>query len=426
MPSGKPNWANKSIWTADNLPIMRGMNSDSVDLIYLDPPFNSNADYAAPIGSKAAGAAFRDTWNLTDIDIEWITLIAVKHPALQRVLLAAPSDSRKSYLAYMAVRLLEMHRILKPTGSIYLHCDPTMSHHLKLVMDAIFGYKNFRNEIVWSYGKWSNAASFFQRNHDVILTYSKTERAVFNRLYALSEDMRRKLKIGWQVNRPGGVKQLIVYDREKAKEKIREGGYDRIVYRDEVEAGALMSDTWSDINILNSQSKERTGYPTQKPLALLRRIVEASSNEGDMVFDPFCGCATTLAAADALGRDWVGIDISEKAAELIVRRIEDQQGLWRKITHRTDIPKRTDFGKLPPPKTHRHALYGKQAGYCAACEEHFELRNMQVDHIIAKSKGGTDHIDNLQLLCGGCNSLKGDRGMEYLRLKLQITAPLPP
>ena len=135
-----PNWQNKTVFTGDNLPIMRGMNSESVDLIYLDPPFNSNANYAAPIGSIAAGAEFKDTWTLNDLDIAWLDLIESKHPALNRVVQAAMTDSDKSYLVYMAVRLLELKRILKNTGSIYLHCDPTMSHYLKLVMDAIFAF----------------------------------------------------------------------------------------------------------------------------------------------------------------------------------------------------------------------------------------------------------------------------------------------
>ena len=144
-----PNWQHQTVWTGDNLPILRGMNSASVDLIYLDPPFNSKANYAAPIGSEAAGAAFKDTWSLSDVDAEWINLIEARYAALYRVLLAAMTDSDKSYLAYMAARLLEMRRILKPTGSIYLHCDPTMSHYLKLVMDAVWGRRAFRNEIVW-------------------------------------------------------------------------------------------------------------------------------------------------------------------------------------------------------------------------------------------------------------------------------------
>ena len=155
------NWANQTIWTGDNLPILRGMNSASVDLIYLDPPFNSKANYAAPIGSKAAGAAFTDTWSLSDVDAEWVNLMEAKHPALHRVLLAAMTKSDKSYLAYMAVRLLEMQRILKETGSLYLHCDPTMSHYLKLVMDAIFGRKAFKNEIVWQrYGSHNDATTY--------------------------------------------------------------------------------------------------------------------------------------------------------------------------------------------------------------------------------------------------------------------------
>ncbi len=152
---------------------MRGMNSASVDLIYLDPPFNSKANYAAPIGSQAAGAAFKDTWTLTDIDVEWVNLIESKHPALYRILLAAMTKSDKSYLIYMAARILEMHRILKDTGSIYLHCDPTMSHYLKLVMDAIFGRNNFMNEIVWYYRGAGVPKQARARRHDIIFWYTK-------------------------------------------------------------------------------------------------------------------------------------------------------------------------------------------------------------------------------------------------------------
>ena len=165
----------KTIFTGDNLPIMRGINSESVDLIYLDPPFNSKANYAAPIGSKAAGAEFKDTWTLDDVDNAWIDLIETKYPALNRVIYAAMTNSDKSYLIYMAARLLEMKRILKDTGSIYLHCDPTMSHYLKLIMDAVFGKVNFRNEIVWHYQTGGVSRRWFGRKHDVILFYNKTE-----------------------------------------------------------------------------------------------------------------------------------------------------------------------------------------------------------------------------------------------------------
>ena len=182
------NINSKTIFTGDNLPIMRGMNSESVDLIYLDPPFNSNANYAAPIGSEAAGAEFKDTWTLNDVDVAWLDLIETKHPALNRVIHAAMTNSDKSYLIYMAVRLLEMKRILKDTGSIYLHCDPTMSHYLKLVMDSIFGKQNFRNEVIWKRTSTKSLAKRYAVNTDRILYYIKSNGATWNQQYAPYDD----------------------------------------------------------------------------------------------------------------------------------------------------------------------------------------------------------------------------------------------
>ena len=403
-PPPPQNWANKTIWTGDNLHVMRGMNSASVDLIYLDPPFNSKTDYAAPIGSAAAGAAFKDTWTLSDLDAEWINLMEHRHPALYRVLLAAITDSDKSYLAYMAVRLLEMQRVLKPTGSLYLHCDPTMSHYLKLVMDAVLGRGAFRNEIVWYYRGAGTPKRDFARRHDIILRYGGSDRYFdpdpARQPYAEATVARFEHHIG---NVRGG--------RDYGEQSLNP-------------QGKHPDDVITDIQPIAPSAKARIGYPTQKPLPLLARIIETSCQPGDVVFDPFCGCATTMVAADDLGRSWVGIDISPKAAELIVHRIEERQGLFRDIVHRTDIPRRTDLGRLPAynsPANRKH-LYGEQGGDCTGCGEHFQMRNLTVDHIIATSKGGTDHIDNLQLLCGHCNSVKGDRGMEYLRTKLQLVA----
>ncbi len=189
-----------------------------------------------------------------------------------------------------------------------------------------------------------------------------------------------------------------------------------------------MDDVW-DIPVINSQAAERVGYPTQKPLALLERIIAASSSPGDMVLDPFCGCATACIAADKLGRQWVGIDLSPKAVELVNMRLAEHMGdLFhnRLVTDRTDIPKRTD---IDAPKNYRqnaHILYGQQEGNCAGCREHFPFKVFDVDHVIPQSKGGTDHIDNLQLLCAHCNRLKGNRPQEYLiaRLKeMEYAAP---
>ena len=181
----EPNFKNRTLWTGDNLDIMRGLNSESVDLIYLDPPFNSNRDYSAPIGSEAAGAAFKDTWTLNDVDLAWHGLIAEEHPGLYSIIDAAGvahGRGMKSYLIMMAVRLLEMRRVLKPTGSIYLHCDPTASHYLKLTMDSVFGAGNFRSEVTW---KRTNAKGLafkgYPNNADLLLYYSKADQFTWNR-----------------------------------------------------------------------------------------------------------------------------------------------------------------------------------------------------------------------------------------------------
>ncbi len=402
------NWANQTIWTGDNIYILRGMNSESVDLIYLDPPFNSNANYAAPIGSQAAGAEFKDTWTLSDIDVEWINLLEGKHPALHRILLATTTDSDKSYLAYMAIRLLEMKRILKTTGSIYLHCDPTMSHYLKLAMDAIFGKSGFRNEIIWSYRRYTARSNRFQREHDVILMYGK-EAPIFNVIFEPYGEKSGKRDSHYKQDETG---KWFRWQKRRGEEPYK-------LYLSE--DGRRVGDVWQ-IPHINASAKERIGYPTQKPLRLLQRIIKASSNENDVVLDPFCGCATACIAAQIEHRQWAGIDISSKAAELVKLRMDRELGMFHEGAHRTDIPQRTDLGKLPRynDKENRERLYGQQAGYCAGCQTHFELRNLEVDHIISRNKGGTDHIENLQLLCGSCNRIKGDRGMEYLRVKLQL------
>ena len=193
--------------------------------------------------------------------------------------------------------------------------------------------------------------------------------------------------------------------------------------------GEAVSDFIGDIQNVNNRSREYVGYPTQKPLALLERIIQASSSDGDVVLDPFCGCATALVSAEMLGRQWIGIDLSDLAVNLVLSRLEQaadtgallQGGQLPDIHRRNDIPKRTDVGELPPYKTHRHTLYGKQEGDGAGCKHHFPFRNLTVDHVVPKSRGGTDQLDNLQLLCGACNSMKGtiDQVAFVAKLKAQ-------
>ena len=404
-----PNFADKTIWTGDNLDILRGMNSECVDLIYLDPPFNSNRNYAAPVGSKAAGAAFEDTWTLDKLDVAWMGLIADEQPAVANLLKTAGLTHGKgmqSYLTMMAVRLLEMRRVLKDTGSIYLHCDPTASHYLKLLMDAVFGAGNFLNHVVWSYRRWPSPAKRFQRMHDDILYYSKsTGQHSFNVFY---EEPSVSTQRTWK-----GKRQKLL------------AGATKKVTGEEVSRGLQQRDVF-EIPFLAGAARERIGYPTQKPLVLLERIIKASSNEGDTVRDPFRGCATALVAADKLDRRWVGVDISPKAVELVNARLREPTPLGigpmfhaYYVTARTDMPKRTDIEAPIPYRKQKHVLYGQQEGVCNGCKGDFPFKLYEVDHIVPKSKGGTDHLTNLQLLCGSCNKVKGDRPQEYLVAQLK-------
>ena len=417
----------RTIFTGDNLNVLRGMNSDTVDLIYLDPPFNSDRNYNAPIGSKAAGAAFKDTWTLSDVDLAEHDLLEKDHPKLHTAILAAQKtagDSTMSYLIMTAPRLVEMQRILKPTGSIYLHCDSTEGAYLKMVMDAIFRRGNFRNEIVWDYKKVSNSkARKFLRAHDTILFYTNSDEYTYNEMYdsELSPRKQQLVDTGYNTKRMKGDRYLYIYDQAKVDQRVADGrlrleDFD-IVREVDVTKGNRFTDVFS-INFINSQSKEYVGYPTQKPTALLERIIKASTNPGDVVLDPFCGCATAAIAAEKTGRRWVGIDLSPKAFELVNERLDNYLNLpGLSPTHRTDQPHRTDLGKLPRPRTHLKDLWWEQDGHCASCGMWFPPEGHDVDHVVPNSKGGTDHISNLQCLCRKCNAEKGDRPMSYIQAR---------
>ena len=440
------NTQNRTIFEGDNLHILRGLDSETIDLIYLDPPFNSNKTYEAPIGSEAAGAAFKDAWTLDDLDNAWHGELAEREPALYAAISAAEfthGKSMKAYLIMMGIRMLEMRRVLKSTGSIYLHCDPTASHYLKTLMDAVFGVNSFRNEVVWHYQAGTKPKTAFGRKHDTLFWYSKGRKWIHNRQ-------------GQPVQNP----ERYTETDDDGRKFLWGGNWDKILKRGTkkyyLDDGKACDDVWtwineSEFNSLNSQSKERTGYPTQKPLALLERIIKASSHRGDIVLDPFCGCATTCIAAEKHQRQWIGIDLSPKAVELVKRRLvrdleiaEDQANLLgEQVIHRTDVPIREQpeaphqipmeslFGmrtvseltfsqvELRQFRSHKHTLFGIQEGTCNGCEVLFPFRNMTIDHIHPRSKGGTDDPENLQLLCGACNSMKGDRSQAYLKKRLR-------
>jgi site-specific DNA-methyltransferase (adenine-specific) len=399
--------SSNTLYTHDNLYVLSGLNSESVDLIYLDPPFNSKRMYSAPVGSKAAGASFKDMWTWQDVDEYYLDSLADNFPALAKYIAsvgAVHSKPMMAYLTYMAQRIIEMHRTLKETGSLYLHCDPTASHCLKLLLDGVFGKNNFRNEIVWCYTGPSGTKKNFPAKHDTILRYSKSDAFVFN---------ENVIRIPY--------KELHTDKGKKAKIWKNEGKLqDETVRQQYIDKGKIPEDWWLDIPSGGHISpKERTGYPTQKPLALLHRIIKASSNDGDVVLDPFCGCATTCVAAQQLQRKWIGIDIEKQSVSILVERLSNDAGLFKDFVATDQIPKRSDITEVQPSESVKKRLYQQQARKCMGCGREFEIWDFEIDHIIPKAKGGGDYYENYQLLCGSCNRIKGDRPMEYLRLKIE-------
>jgi site-specific DNA-methyltransferase (adenine-specific) len=300
----------RHLYYGDNLKIIREyIKDESIDLIYLDPPFNSKKNYNVLFKdqfekkSTAQIKAFSDTWYWTELTEETYVFIIENgnHNVSEMIGCIVKLLGRNevtAYLVMMTIRLLELYRVLRPTGSIYLHCDPTSSHYLKIVLDSIFDVRNYRNEIVWHYRRWTGKSNHFLKMHDVILYYTKTPKYTFNPQFVNYTDNSFKRK---------------QYHHTRIK------GED--IYETNInEKGVLANDVWI-IPVLNSQAKERLGYPTQKPVELIKKIILSSSNEGSIVLDPFCGCGTTIEAAELLNRNWIGIDITHIAITLIKYRL---------------------------------------------------------------------------------------------------------
>ena len=477
------NLRNRTIYQSDNLPILRGVNSETVDLIATDPPFNKGRDFHATPESLAAGASFTDRWRWEeDVHPDWTKQIKDDWPAAWAVIdwtRMTHSDAMGAFLCFMGVRLMEMHRVLKPTGSLWLHCDDTAAAYLTTLLDAIFGKQQQRAIITWK--RFTGAkgtkgdAKTFARNTDTILYYAKDEEHVYHpQFLPLSEAGLRGYKFDdgdgkgpyskRDVSNPGGGGYE--YDlgfgekrstrgygmpKETALRWLAEGRLvvepgkvpRRKLYLSETN-GAPMSNLWTDIGMLQGEANESTGYPTQKPVALYQRIIRASSNPGDFVLDPFCGCATTPVAAEKEGRQWAGIDYWDKALEVVQERVEKEcANLFGGDVHlQTTPPVRSDAGEVAAPPLRskkrrlrqpvpagdvtdrdeiRRLLIEQTGGACEGCDRIYtDPRIWHLDHRLPRADGGHDGFSNRALLCPPCNLMKGHfRTMSWLRRENQ-------
>ena len=429
------NFKDNTLYEMDNLVVLRGMNSETVDLIATDPPFNTKRNRSGSAGFYVDNWKWRDTddtsdnnelpdqWKWNEVHPKWLEEIKDEHLELYQVIESTKivqGEDTAAFLCFLSVRLLEMHRVLKDTGSIYLHCDHTANAYIRMAMDAIFGKNNFRNEIVWHYyNVASTSRKFIGRKHDTIFFYAKSKATPFN----------------WDIMRePYSPDSNWV----RASDSYGDPRYGPN------EKGKLMHDVWR-IPTINNMANERTGSPDQKPLKLYKRIIKASSKEGELVLDPFCGCATTIVAAKELDRRWIGIDRRVDARYHIITRLmgitrqerdrvekfaTDKEWLDREMQryemhYQTEPPTRTDkngqgLAELPqvyvaePENLLSHAemheiLVEKFGLKCWGCNYiPPDKRYLHLDHIIPKSDGGTNHIDNRALLCQPCNSMKSN------------------
>lgn len=413
-----PNFRKRTVYQGDCLEVMRGLNSGTIDLIATDPPFGKDRNFMSTPGDMKGNersVGFKDRWRW--IDLQDGSVSDLTQSSDQRlweligVIDRNVGETMAAFATFIAVRAAEMHRLLKPDGTLYWHCDYKAGHYVKAVLDVIFGESNFADEVVWFKGSRGTPRSTgFQHEHETILRYSKSSAPTWNTIKG--EYRERSLKRYNKVDEEGRHYAAI-------KRQRRDG---ETYYGRTYPEGKLQGDV-VDIATLASRAKERTGYPTQKPLKLYRLLIEASSNPGDWVLDPFCGCATTLDAAEQLERNWIGIDTWDGAIGEVHKRLGN-----KKARREKNLPSRTDEGEIAinrvlPLETDaepvsskeltvrqlkREKLRGRSIDKCWTCESHFPADELTIDHDPPSSRGGRNIHLHTELLCEPCNGQKGD------------------
>ena len=410
----------RKIFIYNNIHVLRGLDSDSIDVIACDPPFNSNENYnSIDTTSRKSKQEFKDRWRWDEVTKEWYDLLADSHPAIKdlikftarvvdkgndnkitwKISIGDVPTSMAAYLCYMAPRLIEMRRVLKNTGSIFLHCDATANSYLRLLMDAIFGNENCKNELIWSYSGGGRARKKFPAKHDTILFYSKTDKAIFNPQYLPYPAKHEKLFKHTDEN--GRYRWIQTPNKKKVKNYMGEG--------------ILVRSVFTDIDIVKG-GKEKVDYPTQKPVKLSTRLIKAvvpNGAEDFIVLDPFCGSGTTLVAAEENGCSWIGVDMNDidklvcarlnaAAAE---RKVEADYS--KLVEVKRTAPKRKIIGQKLTDNQLKEILFQKQGRKCAnpTCDSK-ELKNFELDHVIPKRRGGSDAPENRIALCSNCNKRK--------------------
>lgn len=462
------NWKNRTLFHGDNLEMLRGMNSESVDLIATDPPFNKGRDFHATPDSLTAGSKFQDRWSWdNDVHQSWIDQIEDDHPKLMQAIRCARethSDSMGAFLCFLSVRLLAMHRVLKHTGSIYLHCDQTANSYIRTVLDAIFGANNFVNEIIWKrHAGGKKTSKRYAMQVDSIFVHAKNTQSMFFDIPMKDHDPEYIAKV-YRNNDDDGRGPYRISDLSKPdiygyrydykgyphpangwrcpESTMKQYDKDGLLYFPKNPTGRIgfkrflnttkgrpIGNLWEDIQMLQDRSPERVGYPTQKPVALYERIIKASCPDNGIVLDPFAGCATTCVAAERLGRQWVGIDLWNNASAVVARRMQNECAdmFGGTITALKIPPKRTDDGLTASPflrvkeralepegkQMNRHEmkefLLKNEGPKCQGCDREFDdPRYLELDHNTPRADGGINHISNRVLLCGPCNKLKSN------------------